>query len=67
MTEEIFADTDLMYDVYGKGFIIYRDSLHHIFNHTGKFIVHDHLTVVNRHAHFDHTQAVNQIGACQSW
>ena len=65
MAEKIFSHADFPDDIRCQGFIVHRDSLNQEFNHAGELIVHYHLAIINGHAHFDHPQAVNQVGTCQ--
>ena len=36
-----------------------------MFDHSGKFIVHDELSKIQCNAHFKHPQAVDYVDACQ--
>ncbi len=65
VAEKIFGRADLMHYVDGQRFIIDRYSLQRILDHAGELVVHYQLAIVNCHAHFDHPQAVYQVGTCQ--
>ena len=65
MAEKIIADTDFMNNVNRQGLVVDRNAPYYVFNHAGKFVIHHQLAVINCHAHFNHTQAVNQVGTCQ--
>ena len=36
-----------------------------MFNHSGKFIVHDQLSEIQCNAHFKHPQAIDHVDPCQ--
>ena len=57
--------SNLMNDIQRQGLIINRDSLKHMLDHPGKFIVHYQLPVVHDDACFKHPQAIYQVGTCQ--
>ena len=67
MADKILADANLVNRINRQGLIVYRNSLNRVFNHFCELIVHDKLAVIDCHAHFDHSQTVYQVGACQRW
>ena len=65
MTDEILERSDLFDDIHRECFVVYRNSIHAVFDHLREFVVHDQLAKIKGDAHLQHSQAIDQVGPCQ--
>lgn len=63
--DKLVKGSYLSNDIDGQGLLGNRDSVDHVFDHSGELVVHDKLTVIKGYPGFEHAQSVNQVGTCQ--
>ena len=65
VADKILEVADLLDHSQGQGFIVYRNALHTVLDHLRKFTIHHQLAEIKSDAHFQHSQAIDQVGTCQ--
>ena len=65
MAEKILKNPDFLDYVKGQGFVIDRNTIDRIFDHSCSFVVDHQLGQIESDSHFQHPQPVYHVGPCQ--
>jgi hypothetical protein len=65
LSQKILEGPDVMNNIHRQIFVIDRNSIENMFDHSGKLIIHYQLGKIYCDAAFKHPQAINHVDPCQ--
>ena len=63
--EKILKGAHRMDNFDGQRFVIDRNSVENMLDHSGEFVIHHQLAKIQCDAHFEHPQSVDHVDPCQ--